>query len=106
MCLKCLEKRTDDRYGSARALADDLRAWLAGETIAARPARALERAVKWARRKPSLAATYGLAVAVLLLAALGGSLARLWRNAEQARAEAELARDGQAHGACHRGART
>ena len=94
--LKCLEKDPRRRYPTAQALADDLRAWLVGEPIAARPAGVLERAAKWARRKPALATAYGLAVAVLLLSAFGGGLAYLWLKAERARGEAVTARDGAA----------
>lgn len=37
ICLKCLQKPPGLRYASAQALADDLEAWLAGETVSTRP---------------------------------------------------------------------
>src|SRR5260370_24437836 len=70
ICMKCLEKDPKRRYGSAEALADDLERWLRGEPIRARPVGRLERAVKWARRRPSVAAL-GV-VRVLALGALAG----------------------------------
>ncbi len=70
ICMKCLEKDPKRRYGSAEALADDLERWLRGEPIRARPVGRLERAVKWARRRPSVAAL--VVVSVLALGALAG----------------------------------
>jgi serine/threonine protein kinase len=69
ICLKCLEKEPTRRYSSAEALAEDLERWLAGEPIHARPANSWERAVKWARRQPAVAALLlvsGLALAALI----------------------------------------
>jgi WD40 repeat protein len=73
ICLKALEKEPGHRYARARELADDLRRFLRGEPIRARPAGPGERALKWARRRPAAAAL--IAVSVLgLLALTAGSL--------------------------------
>jgi WD40 repeat protein len=100
ICLKCLEKEPDERYAGAAALAAELRRFLTGEPIAARPVTWPERAAKWARRKPTLAAAYTLGLLALLLGGLGGAAVWQWRAAarardgeKQARSIAERARD-------------
>jgi len=47
VALKCLQKPPDLRYESARALGDDLRAYLANEPIAAQSGRLSEIVVRW-----------------------------------------------------------
>jgi eukaryotic-like serine/threonine-protein kinase len=105
IALKCLRKEPHERYPSAADLADDLHRFLTGVPIEARPAGRAERAIKWARRKPTLAAAYALGFLVVLLGLFTGTLAWMWTKAErergaavQARGEAEDAR-GELQGA-------
>jgi WD40 repeat protein len=93
ICLKCLEKRPERRYATARELAEELRRFLDGEPVRARPVGPLERSWKWARRRPARAAAYGLLAAALVLGVGGGGATWVWRRAEAARGEAEKARD-------------
>src|SRR5262249_9138195 len=73
ICLKCLEKDRSRRYAGADALADDLSAFLAGEPIRARPVGPAERSLKWARRRPVVAAL-GALVALLVVAGFARGL--------------------------------
>ncbi|HZL90102.1 MAG TPA: serine/threonine-protein kinase [Pirellulaceae bacterium] len=55
ICLKCLEKRTEDRYPSAAALAADLDRFLRHEPPEARSATPWQFVRRWIRRQPVLA---------------------------------------------------
>ncbi len=82
----CLRRDPEQRYASADALANDLRAWLDDRPIAAVPLSRGERAKLWLRRNRALAASAG-AIAVALLAGTGVAL---WQ-ANEARRSATLA---------------
>lgn len=54
--LKCLSKDPARRYSTASEVAADLKRYLRGEPILARPIGRAERVVRWGRRNPTLAA--------------------------------------------------
>jgi WD40 repeat protein/Flp pilus assembly protein TadD len=93
VCLKCLQKEPAKRYASARDLADDLRRFLGGEPIRARPIGLPARVWRWCRRKPAAATLLALAAAVVLGIVLGLP-AVAWRE-QRLRRQAE-AKEGEA----------
>jgi len=87
IALKCLEKNPSARYASAESVADDLRRWLDGRPIAARPISPLEKIWRWCRRRPVIAA---LTAALALTLSVGFLIVvLLWRHAETERGRAE-----------------
>ncbi len=89
ICLKSLQKDPRKRYLSAQALADDLKAFLDNQPIKARPVGLSERAVKWMKRSPGVAAL----LAILAVVVVGGffGMMSLWLLADAKRAQAEIA---------------
>ncbi|HYT92139.1 MAG TPA: protein kinase, partial [Gemmataceae bacterium] len=91
----CLEKDPARRYRSAEALAEDLERWLAGEPISARAVGRAERAWRWCRRNPALAAASTLAAAALVAAVIataGYGVEQSRRATEQGHATENLRR--------------
>lgn len=88
--LKCMAKEPSRRYGSAAELAADLRRWLAGEPIVARPIGRFGRAYRWCRRKPAQASL----VAALLLIVSGVAIGFVqWQQSKLRWQRAEYRRD-------------
>lgn len=91
ICQKCLEKEPRNRYASASELADDLRRYLDGFPIAARPAGRVRQTAAWARRNPVEAALWGAVAATLLGATIVSSMLyfKAEHNLDLAEAEAD-----------------
>jgi tetratricopeptide (TPR) repeat protein len=80
ICLKAMAREPSSRYASAAELAADLRRWLAGEPIRARPVGPLGRLSRWVRRRPGMTA---LTASLAFTASLGvAGIAWQWRRAE------------------------
>lgn len=80
ICLKCLERDPNNRYLTASKVAEELERYLRGEPILARPISRLERAIRWAKRKPALATAAGLGV---ILAIVGPTTAVIIESQRQ-----------------------
>lgn len=90
ICLKASATEPSRRYATAALLAGDLRRFLAGEPILARPLSAPSRLWRWARRRPQLAALWLL---TFLLAASSTTAAwKINRARHQAETEATKSR--------------
>ncbi len=101
IALRCLEKTPGRRYPDADAVARELRRFLDGEAIEARPAGRRERFRRWAKRRPALAATIVAGSVVLASALVAGVSAAVYfvgriaeerDEAESRRAEADSLR--------------
>src|SRR5262245_18996971 len=95
--LKCLEKEPAKRYQTSGELADDVKRWVDGEPIRARPVGRLERAWRWCKRHPEVASLSALLLLVLLTAAVVAPIvavhqARLRHEAEELSKESEQRR--------------
>jgi serine/threonine-protein kinase len=91
ICLKCLQKKPARRYASAQDLADDLHRFLDGKPVLARPVGQFERAVKWARRRPTLALLLAVLLVALATAVVSGLV--LWQQASARQAEEKARRE-------------
>jgi formylglycine-generating enzyme required for sulfatase activity/tRNA A-37 threonylcarbamoyl transferase component Bud32 len=89
VCLKCLEKNPRRRYPTADALAADLRAYLDGRPITARPVGPLERAWKWARRHPGRASVLVAGLLLVTVGLVAANEARKFREEERLQARAD-----------------
>jgi serine/threonine-protein kinase len=97
ICLKCLRKEPSKRYADAEALARDLRHFLDGEPIEARPISTAERVWRLCKRNPRLAGMAAAILVLLVVVAIGSTtaavtIAKERNQKEQQRQAAEKAR--------------
>jgi hypothetical protein len=83
--LKCLERDPNRRYSTARELADELRRFLKGEPIKARPISSAARVWRWAKRNPALSAALLLTVFLAIAGPLAAVAIEGGRRAIRAR---------------------
>ncbi len=110
--MKCLEKRPEQRYGSARDVAEELLRFSRREPIQARPIGRIARISRWCQRSPVVAGLSATALVLLVTGVvvssklafdlsianteLGDSLSRLERQAEDLEVARDEARDALA----------
>jgi tetratricopeptide (TPR) repeat protein len=91
ICLKAMALRPEDRYASARALADDIEHWLADEPVSAHAEPWTAKARRWLSRHRTLASATAASVlaSVLLLSAATVLLSAANERERRARRDAD-----------------
>lgn len=97
ICLKCLRRTPADRYPSAAALASDLRAFLEGRAIVARPQNRFAIAARWCRRHKLLASALLIALASVVALVTGAIVFAKTQHALRTEADeaADFAREAR-----------
>ena len=96
ICEKCLAKQPDQRYATSAALAADLKNFLDGFPIAARPVGPWLRTVRWARRNPLVASLLGTIATILVVASIVSTTLAVRTQQALERADAHAQKLGKA----------
>ncbi|HEY7311744.1 MAG TPA: protein kinase [Gemmataceae bacterium] len=93
ICMKAMAKEPGRRYQTAAELAADLRRFLAGEPILARPLNVGQKALRWVRRRPTLATLLAVSVTAVsvVLAVIAVKNAQLKDERDFARRQESIA---------------
>ncbi len=97
ICLKAMSTTATHRYATAQMFAADLRHWLTGEPIIARPSSSFEKAWRWAMRNPRVAGLLTLVGTLLVMIACGSTYAAFTISAAQKDLKAESIKAQQAN---------
>jgi serine/threonine protein kinase/tetratricopeptide (TPR) repeat protein len=90
ICMKCLEKEPSRRYATAAELADELKRYLNGEPILARPVGFAERGWRWSRRNPVISMMSALIISVILFSVVSLAVANVRTEKAQRLSEASF----------------
>jgi tRNA A-37 threonylcarbamoyl transferase component Bud32 len=88
--LKAMAKSPARRYSTAGELAADLRRWLDGRPVLARPTGRLEKAWRWGKRNRAVSALLAAVILVLAAGATTSTIFAVWWKASAGKLEAEL----------------
>jgi eukaryotic-like serine/threonine-protein kinase len=88
--LKCLEKEPAKRYQTARELSDDLKRYVSGEPILARPVGRFERGWRWCKRHQAVSWLSAVLLLLLLTISIVAPLVAVHQS--RLRVESELRR--------------
>jgi len=92
---KAIDRDPAHRYQTAAELAADLQRYLNDEPIKARPPSVVERAVKWAKRRPAAAALVGVSALALVSAVVAGTVYSAQLKTHNAELESALTEASQ-----------
>ncbi len=96
ICLTCLEKDPSRRYANAGSMARDLRLWLDGRPILARPVSPMGHAWRLCNRRPAVAGLLA-ALAMMLITGIAGLFLLLNRVANERARLVEARRQAEAY---------
>ena len=104
ICVKCLEKKPENRYPSAFELQQDLQRFLDGNPVSARPVSGPVRLMRWMTRYPQTATMILAILGLMLMLTIGSSIAVFSISRSKTRVIEHLNAEAQAKQAANKSA--